>query len=121
MSYRIARLQETFKEEIGDILQKGLKDPRIGFVSVTSVDISPDLRHCKIFVSILGDDEQREAALTGLNSARGFIRQELGKRVRMKFLPEITVKLDKSIDEGFKISELIDKAKVSQRDDGQDG
>ena len=121
MGYRIARLQETFKEEIGEILQKGLKDPRVGLVSVTSVDISPDLRHCKVFVSVLGEDDQRQATLEGLNSAKGFIRQELGNRVRLKFLPDITVKLDKSIDEGFKISELINKAKVSQRDDGQDG
>jgi len=107
--YRLARLEEAFKEEISDIAQKGLKDPRIGFVTVTSVDISPDLRHAKVYLSILGKEPERKATFEGLESAKGFIRQELGKRVRLKFIPEITFKIDTSIDEGFRISKIINR------------
>ena len=105
--YRLARLEEAFKEEISDIVQKGLKDPRIGFITVTSVDISPDLRYAKVYLSILGKEAEKKDSLDGLESARGYIRQELGKRVRLKFTPELSFKIDTSIDEGFRISKII--------------
>jgi len=104
---RSARLNEVLKEEIADILRKKLKDPRIGFVTVTGVKASPDLRHADIFVSVLGTEEEKESAYKSLKGATGFIRSELGKRLRIKFLPEISFVIDESIDEGIRISKLI--------------
>jgi ribosome-binding factor A len=104
---RSARLNEVLKEETSDILGKKLKDPRIGFVTVTGVKVSPDLRHADIFVSVLGTEEEKESAFKSLKGATGFIRSELGKRLRLKFLPEISFAIDESIDEGIRISKLI--------------
>lgn len=108
-SRRISRVEEILKHEISEIIQKDLKDPRIGFVTITSLDLSADLKHLKIYLSILGSDEEKRESLKGLSSAKGFIRSEIGKRVRLKFLPEISLEIDKSIDEGMRISELLDR------------
>lgn len=104
---RPSRLGEVFKKEISDIIKKDLKDPRIGFVTITAVEISPDLKCATVFLSVLGDQKERERSLRGLKNARGHIRSELGKRVRLKFLPELVFEIDKSIEEGMRISELI--------------
>lgn len=106
---RTTRLNEVIKEEISNILQKKLKDPRIGFVTVTAVEVSPDLRHANIFVSILGNKKEKEATYKSLTGAKGFIRSELGKKIRIKFLPEISFSIDESIEEGIRISKLIEK------------
>lgn len=106
---RAARLSEAIKEEISDIIQRGLKDPRIGFVTVTGVEVSPDLRHATVFFSILGTESERKETLAGMESAKGHIRTELGKRIRLKFLPELSFKLDKSIEESQRITELIQR------------
>lgn len=106
---RAARLGEAIKEEISDIIQRGLKDPRIGFVTITGVEVSHDLRHATVFFSILGSESERKETLAGLDSARGYIRTELGKRIRLKFLPELSFKLDKTIEESQRITELIQK------------
>ena len=106
---RSARLNEVLKEETADILGKKLKDPRIGFVTVTGVKVSPDLRHADIFVSVLGTEEEKKSAYKSLKGATGFIRSELGKRLRIKFLPEIFFVIDESIDEGIRISKLIER------------
>lgn len=105
---RLSRVQEAIKEEISQIIQFELKDPRVGFVTVTSVNISPDLRQARIFLTILGNPEEQKESLAGLNSAKGFIRSELGKRIRMKFTPQIEFEIDQSIKEGIRISKLID-------------
>lgn len=107
MSVRLARLRELFKHEISAILQREIKDPRIGFVSVTDVELSPDLRHAKIFVSILGDAEAKAKTMAGLGNARGFIRTELGKRIRLRYIPEVHFKLDESIERGARIQHLL--------------
>lgn len=104
---RTSRLGEVFKKEISDIIKKDLKDPRIGFVTITAVEISPDLKRATVFLSVLGGLEEHERSLKGLKNARGHIRSELGKRVRLKFLPELVFEIDKSIEEGMRISELI--------------
>lgn len=109
MSHRSDRVAEAFREEVMGMIQKTLKDPAIGFVTVTHVDVSPDLTHAVFLVTVLGDEEQQKASLAALNRAKGFIRTELGKRVRLKFLPEIRFERDKSIDESFKVSEIIKK------------
>ena len=107
MSVRLARLRELFKVEISAILHREMKDPRIGFVSVTDVEISPDLRHAKAFVSILGDAEAKAKTMAGLENAQGFIRTELGRRIRLRRIPEILFRLDESIERGARVQHLL--------------
>jgi ribosome-binding factor A len=107
MSVRIARLRELFKEEISVILQREMKDPRIGFASITDVELSPDLRHAKVFVSILGNAEAKASTMAGLENARGFIRKELGRRIRLRHIPEVLFRLDESIERGARVQRLL--------------
>jgi len=106
---RAERMAEVIKSEGSDIIQRGLKDPRIGFVSITDVVVSNDLRHAKIFVSVLGDDAAKRRTMEGLNRARGHIRSELGARLAIRFVPEIHIRLDESIERGVRISSLVRK------------
>lgn len=108
-SPRIARLRELFKEETSVILQRQMKDPRIGFVSVTDVELSADLRHAKIFVSIFGDAEAKARTMQGLASAQGFIRTELARRIRLRHIPRVAFKMDESIERGARVDELLRK------------
>ena len=104
---RVEKLQELIKQEMGKMLLKELKDPRIGFVTVTDVEMTGDLREAKIYVSIMGDAEQVKSSLEGLNSALGFIRREIGQRVRLRFTPEISFALDTSLDYGDHIQKIL--------------
>ena len=104
---RIEKLQELIKQETGKMLLNDIKDPRIGFVTVTDVEMTGDLREAKIFVSIMGGDEQVKNSLEGLQSALGFIRREIGKRIRLRFTPEISFALDTSLDYGEHIQKLL--------------
>ena len=104
---RIEKLQELIKQETGKMLLNDIKDPRIGFVTVTDVEMTGDLREAKIFVSIMGGDEQVKNSLEGLNSALGFVRREIGKRIRLRFTPEISFALDTSLDYGDHIQKLL--------------
>src|SRR5690606_39611553 len=103
---RAERMREDLKRETSDILRK-MKDPRIGFVSVTDVELSRDLRHAKIFVSIFGDEQEKQKTLAVLAHAQGYIRTELGQRIRLRYTPEITFKLDDSIERGDRINRLL--------------
>jgi ribosome-binding factor A len=91
------------------MISRNLKDRRIGFVTVTGVQMSPDLRHAKIFVSLMGPDNRKEENMAALNHAAGWIRHELGQRIRMKFLPDIVFLKDTSQDYGEHIDRLIDE------------
>ena len=104
---RIEKLQELIKQEMSKMLLKELKDPRIGFVTVTDVEMTGDLREAKIYVSVMGGEEQVKSSLEGLNSALGFIRREIGQRVRLRFTPEISFALDTSLDYGEHIQKLL--------------
>ena len=104
---RIEKLQELIKQETGKMLLNDIKDPRIGFVTVTDVEMTGDLREAKIFVSVMGGDEQVKSSLEGLQSALGFIRREIGKRIRLRFTPEISFALDTSLDYGDHIQKLL--------------
>ena len=104
---RIEKLQELIKQETGKMLLNDIKDPRIGFVTVTDVEMTGDLREAKIFVSIMGGTEQVKSSLEGLNSALGFVRREIGKRIRLRFTPEISFALDTSLDYGDHIQKLL--------------
>ena len=104
---RIEKLQELIKQETGKMLLNDIKDPRIGFVTVTDVEMTGDLREAKIFVSVMGDTEQVKNSLEGLKSALGFVRREIGKRIRLRFTPEISFALDTSLDYGDHIQKLL--------------
>jgi len=107
-SFRTDRLGHLFREIISDIIRE-LNDPRIGFVTVTKVEVSGDLHYAKVFISILGTEEQIAQSLEGLKSASGFIRKALGQEVRLRYLPELEFKHDKNIEEGARILSLINK------------
>lgn len=116
MENRQKRLGELLKHEISDMILRGIKDPRIGFVSVTSVELTADLRQAKVFVSVLGSENERKSSLAGLRSATGFIRRELGQRLRLKYLPEIIIEYDTSIEQGSRILALIDSVVQKKTD-----
>ncbi len=108
---RIEKLQELIKQEVGKMLLTDIKDPRIGFVTVTDVEMTGDLREAKIFVSIMGNEEQIKSSWEGLQSALGFVRREIGKRIKIRFTPEISFALDKSLDYGEHIQKLLNQLK----------
>ena len=109
MSRRTERINQLLREEISELLRQA-KDPRLdSFVTVTEVCISPDLRHAKIFVSILGDEKEQERVLTGLAAASGFLRRQLAPRLTMRFVPELAFLRDDSIERGSHLLQLIDQ------------
>jgi ribosome-binding factor A len=116
-SHRIERVEELLKRELSEILQHGLKDPRIGFITVSRVKVSADLRHAKVFVSVMGKPEVRERSMEGLVSACGYVQRELGSRVKMKFLPHLEFVLDNSLNHGFHIMEILKKIDSEKKDD----
>ena len=111
MTTRQEKIRELLKEEVADILRKEMKDPRLGFITVTDAEITADLRHAKVFVSIMGSDEVRAENMKLLKNAGHFIRQSVGKRIRMKTLPEIEFKLDTSVDQAIHMLELLEQIK----------
>jgi ribosome-binding factor A len=120
MSLRLARLRELLRTEISAIVQKEMKDPRIGFVSVTDVEVSPDLRHAKVFVSILGDEAAKAKTMAGLANAQGFIRTELGSRIRLRRVPELLFRLDESIERGARVQRLLRRVAEERQEGARD-
>lgn len=112
---RSQRLSILLREEVADIVINKLKDPRLGFVTVTDVELSDDLRIAKVFVSVLKEQE-RELTLQILNDARGFVRSEIAKRLRIKIIPTFEFIYDESIDRGFKIDKLLKEIKGSSEE-----
>jgi len=100
---RMKRVNEACKEALGEILQKEIKDPRVGFVTVTKVEVSADLKQAKVWVSVLGDEEEEEKTREGLGKAKGFMRRELGRRVRLRYTPELKI----YFDHGAEVSERV--------------
>lgn len=107
MNVRTHRVGEQIKKEISHLFQFELKDPRIGFVTVTGVDMTGDLQQAEIFISVLGDDTEKEETLNAINKAAGFIRSEIGKKVRLRLTPELIFSLDQSVEYGSRIEQLL--------------
>lgn len=105
---RAQRAGRLIQEEISKIIQRELKDPRIGFVTVTEVNVTDDLRYAKVFVTVL-KEEEKAPTLEGLEHAKGFIRREIGQRVKLKFTPEIEFRFDESAERGARIEEVLKK------------
>jgi len=108
MADRMRRVNEAVREVVSARLAEGLRDPRIGFVTVTSVETSPDLRQARVYVSVLGDDEQRAATMAGLESAHGVLQRSVARELRLKHTPTLQFVFDESIERGMRISELLD-------------
>ena len=103
------RLQELLLKEISLLIQNGLKDPRIGFATITRVDLGDNLKHAKVYISIIGSELEIENTLNGIKSARGFIRSHLGKNLYLKYVPELEFLKDENPEHVDKISRLLDQ------------
>ncbi len=123
-SKRTLRVSELIKREIADILCREIEDPKVGFVTVSSVDVTRDLRVAFVRVSVMGDDERRQEAVRSLNSAAGFIQKELSSRIRLRYMPKLQFRLDTSIDRFMHIAEILSEIEKSEAEhhhpDGKD-
>ena len=117
---RSERVSDQMKQEIADILARKIKDPRIGFVTVTDVALADDLRNATVYVSVYGGDQEKESSLKGLRSASAFIRSELGKRMRMRYLPELLFRFDATVERGAHIMELLREIEEKEKKDQGD-
>jgi ribosome-binding factor A len=108
-SERLRRVNEAVRQVLSDAISVDLKDPRVGFVTVTAVRTSPDLRHAHVFVSVLGSAEERTASLEGLGSAHGYLQRRVADELRLKHTPTLEFEYDDTVDRGMRISELIDR------------
>ena len=109
MSQRTDRVDELLRQEIGAILAKEVADPRIGFATVTDVETTRDLSHAKVWVSVIGDPAERRATLAALERAMGFVRRELGLRLRLRRIPALHVELDASMERGTRVLKILDE------------
>ena len=112
--YRLERLADQLRQEIAGMIVRELKDPRLGLATVTRVELSGDLRHARVLVSVLGDAEAQEKTLEGLSSAAGYLRREIGRRLRLRRAPELAFILDRGAEESQKIEALLHKLKGEQ-------
>ncbi|QKD81987.1 30S ribosome-binding factor RbfA [Thermoleptolyngbya sichuanensis A183] len=114
---RVSRVSELIKREVSQLLISGIKDDRVGvgMVSVTEVDVSGDLQHAKIFVSIYGSDEARAETMAGLKSATGYVRSTLGQRIRLRRTPEVVFVEDRSIERGTQVLSLLNRLSAERK------
>src|ERR687884_289406 len=108
MSDRMRRINEAVKEVLSEGIGE-LKDPRIGFVTVTGVETSPDLRHARVYVSVFGSDESRENSLAGLEAAHGVLQARLARELRLKRTPQLAFEYDPTVERGVRMTQLIDE------------
>jgi ribosome-binding factor A len=105
---RMRRVDEAVRAVLSDAITSDLKDPRVGFVTVTDVKTSPDLRHARVYVSVLGDEAAREASLEGLRSAHGYLQGRVARELHLKHTPQLVFAYDDTIDRGMRINELLE-------------
>ena len=111
---RMRRVDVAVRAVLSDAIASDLQDPRVGFVTVTGVKTSPDLRHARVFVSVLGDAETRAASLEGLRSAHGFLQGAIASQLSLKHTPMLTFEYDESVDRGMRITELLQQPPDSE-------
>lgn len=111
MSYRAQKLGEDLRQLLSGILAQEIKDPRVGFATITDVKLSPDLRYAKVLVSVLGTPEEKRETFSALTRAAGFIRRQVGARIRLRYVPEIAFAYDDTIEHGDRMMQLIDEIK----------
>jgi len=105
---RMRRVDEAVRAVLSDAITQDLKDPRVGFVTVTAVKTSPDLRHARVYVSVLGDAAAREASLTGLESAHGYLQRRVASELRLKHTPALAFEYDETVERGMRINALLE-------------
>ena len=108
-SYRPARVGELIQAELATLLTRGLKDPRLEMSTVSYVEVTSDLRHARVYISRLGSEAEQDAMLQGFQRAAGFIRGQLGRRLKLRYIPQLTFELDTSIAYGVRISSMLNK------------
>lgn len=116
MSMRANRVAEQMKKELGEIIVRKLKDPNIGFVTVTDVEVTGDLQQATIYITVLGGDGKRNQTLKALEKAKGFIRTEIGQRIRLRITPELLFKFDESAAYGNRIDDLLRQVNKSSEE-----
>ncbi|TAK01500.1 MAG: 30S ribosome-binding factor RbfA [Chloroflexota bacterium] len=121
MTQRTDRVDELLRQEIGQLLAREVADPRIGFATITDVETTPDLRHAKVWVSVIGTDAERNAAVAALAHAVPFIRHELGVRLRIKRIPDLHVRLDETSERGTRVLRLINELEAGSAAGAEDG
>lgn len=109
---RRRQVGDLLRDEISFMIQRGLKDPRIGFSSITRVDVSPDIRYATVFVSVLGTEDEQSETLVALNNASGFIRHELAPKLTMRSIPSIRFRLDKSMEHAENVQRLLSEIDI---------
>ncbi len=115
MSIRTARVAEEIQKVLGERLVRGLRDPLPGFVTIRGVEVTSDFTHAKIFVSVFGSPEQKTGAIEGLNHQRGFLRSEVGKKIRLRNTPQLTFILDESAERAARVHALLDEVKAQDK------
>jgi ribosome-binding factor A len=106
---RMRRVDEAVREVLSDAIASGIKDPRVGFVTVTAVQTNPDLRHARVYVSVLGDDAVRSRSMSGLQSAHGYLQKRVARELRIKHTPTLEFRYDDSLDRSLRVNELLDE------------
>jgi ribosome-binding factor A len=109
MTARTERIDELFRQEIGEIFRRDVDDPRIGFATITDVETTPDLRHARVQVSVIGQADERKVTLAAMGHAMPFVRHELGKRLRLKRIPEFHLELDDTVERGTRVLQLLNE------------
>ncbi len=111
---RATRVAEVIRAEIADMLTRGLKDPRVGFVSIMGVRMSPDLRYANVYISLMGSEKEKKSSLIGLKNSAGWIRRELGKNLRLRLTPEVRFFEDSTLDEVYHLEERFREIRESE-------
>ncbi len=110
--YRLGRINEEIKKELSNIIRDDINDPRLtAMVSVTKVEVTNDLRYAKVFISLFGNEDSKKQSLEALNKSAGFMRREIGHRVKLRYTPELVLELDESIERGMHINNLLTNLK----------
>ena len=114
---RTERVSRLLQEEVSKIIQQEIKDPKIGFVTVTKAEISPDLQQVKVFISIYGDDKSMQKSMQVLDKAKPFIRREIGRRIKLRYTPDIHFRYDETAEKASRIFKLLNELKSEKRGD----
>lgn len=117
MSHRVERVAEALQEAVAEVVQREIKDPRVGMVTITRARVSPDLRHARVYFSVLGDETQRRKSLDGLRSAAGFLRRQVARRLQLRVAPELRFELDENIEYA---AEMLQKLNANRPPDGEE-
>jgi ribosome-binding factor A len=117
MGTRPGRVQEAIRQEVATIIQNEIKDPRIGFLTVTKVELSKDLRHARVYFSTLGETKDKQLALKGLNSAKGYIKGRLSDKIKLRYMPDIAFRIDDTLEHTQRIFELMNRINKEKKDD----